>query len=173
MVRHGAHLWQKHPATSDLTFGERSADTLRARFGSWGFLGLLNLIFCAEVSVHIATHGRFDPGLLYLNLFLSWLAAQQGGALQIASNRGDRISAEVALHTQRNTDTLTGQSGEILALQQQQMTLLAGIEHANAELNLIRRAVAPAVPNPPAGTDPAPDPPPQTVLRPAAGREKP
>ncbi len=137
MVTTGKHLWRKHPAVrtgGDLTPGERAADALRARFGSWGFLGLLNLIFCAEIGIHIATRGRFDPGLLYLNLFLSWLAAQQGGALQIASNRGDRISAEVALHTQANTDTLTQQSGEILTLQQQQMQMLTGIEHLGAEL---------------------------------------
>ena len=40
-------------------------------------------------------------------------------------------------------------------MQTRQMTLLQGLEHANAELNIIRRAVAPGAPNPDIGVDPA------------------
>jgi low affinity Fe/Cu permease len=40
-------------------------------------------------------------------------------------------------------------------MQTKQMTLLLGLEHANAELNIIRRAVAPDAPNPNIGVDPA------------------
>jgi uncharacterized membrane protein len=61
---------------------------------------------------------RFDPyPFILLNLGLSCLAAQQGGALRIAANRGDRISSEVALHTYEN-------GKQILTLNQQQMAVL-------------------------------------------------
>jgi len=40
-------------------------------------------------------------------------------------------------------------------MQTRQMTLLLGLEHANAELNLIRQALVPGVPNPNVGVDPA------------------
>jgi low affinity Fe/Cu permease len=40
-------------------------------------------------------------------------------------------------------------------MQMQQMTLLLGIEHANAELNIIRQALVPGAPNPDVGVDPA------------------
>jgi uncharacterized membrane protein len=139
-----------------LSTGERAADSLKKWFGTWTALGAVFASIAAWVALQ-KTGIRWDiyPFIL-LNLCLSCLAAVQGIILQISANRGDRISAEVALHTQRNTDTLAGQSGEILALTQQQMSMLAGIAHANAELNLIRQAVAPGVPNPAAGTDPAP-----------------
>jgi len=53
----------------------------------------------------------------------------------------------------REVHVIVAQTNE---MQTRQMTLLQGIEHANAELNLIRRAVAPGVPNPDVGVDPAP-----------------
>lgn len=124
---HGTRLWESHPHVrtgSELMFRERAADWLKAKFGSWTFLIILNTIFIGECSIHIATSGKWDPGLLLLNLFLSWLAAQQGGALQIAANRGDRISAEVATGTHQNSEKLLGLQQQLLGLQQQQMQIL-------------------------------------------------
>lgn len=112
--------WHAHPhvrSGDQLTFGERAADALKARFGSWSFLGVLNFCFLGWIITNAITHQTLDPGLFYANLALSWLAAQQGGALQIASNRGDRIASEVALGTQRNSE-------QLLKLQKQQMTIL-------------------------------------------------
>jgi hypothetical protein len=40
-------------------------------------------------------------------------------------------------------------------MQTKQMTLLLGIEHANAELNIIRQALVPGAPNPDIGVDTA------------------
>jgi hypothetical protein len=147
---HGGKLWERHPGVrsgDQLLFRERAADALKSAFGTWSLLFAIIAGICLWMTMVT------DPGDLHLNLGLSFLASVQGVILQIAANRGDRIGSEVALHTQANTDQLAEQSREILALQQQAMTLLAGIEHANAELNLIRRAVAPAEPNPAAGTD--------------------
>lgn len=127
---------------SQLSMGERAADRLKAAFGSWPFIIILNLLIVAWVLVQtFMGSAAFDPyPWLLLNIGLSWLAAQQGGALQIAANRGDRISAEVALHTQGNTDKLMDLSSQILTLQQQQMTILTELRHLNAELDLAREA---------------------------------
>jgi uncharacterized membrane protein len=150
---HGGRLWDRHPGVrsgAQLTFGEQAADKLKAAFGSWAFVIVLNSFIGAWVVLNIwaYTH-HWDPyPFILLNLLLSWIAANQGGALQIASNRGDRISSEVALHTHANTEQLAAQTREILALQQQQMTLLAGIEQVTAELSLIRRAASPQAPDP-------------------------
>jgi uncharacterized membrane protein len=139
MVKHGGHLWARHPAVrsgSDLSTGERAADGLKAIFGTW------TLLFAIIIGIILWITLVTDPGELRLNLGLSFLASVQGVILQIAANRGDRIAGEVALHTAGNTDALKQQSGEILTLQKQQMDLLSGIEHANSELALIRQAVA-------------------------------
>lgn len=119
MVRTGKHLWAQHPhVDNDLTVGERWADRLKAGFGSWAFLGLLNgfIVVWAILNWTGVVHFDVYP-FIALNLVLSWLAAQQGGALQIAANRGDKKSAELALATHANGEKL-------LALNEQQLTIL-------------------------------------------------
>ncbi|MGW3195207.1 hypothetical protein ACWDBD_11600 [Streptomyces sp. NPDC001118] len=123
MVKTGRHLWHAHPHVrtgSSLSFGERAADRLKAAFGTWSLLGLIiGGITAWMLWVH-------DPGELRLNLALSFLASVQGVILQIAANRGDRIAAELAMHTFENGKKLLeineAQSkllGEIHNLQQQ------------------------------------------------------
>jgi uncharacterized membrane protein len=119
---HGGKLWEKHPGVrtgSQLSLGERAADHLKSAFGSWAFLIILNTLIVIWVALNVLLPhaSRWDvyPFIL-LNLGLSWLAAQQGGALQIAANRGDRINSEVALHTQANTDTLMDLNRQQLAI---------------------------------------------------------
>lgn len=123
MVPTGRALWEKHPhvrSGADLSTGERAADRLKATFGSWAFLIVLNAFIVVWIIANVVLPGatRWDvyPFIL-LNLGLSWLAAQQGGALQIAANRGDRIAAEVAKGTHDN-------SAKLLELQEQQMEIL-------------------------------------------------
>lgn len=130
---HGGRLWQRHPAVRSgvqLSIGERAADRLKSAFGSWEFLIALNVfIVCWMVlNIVLPRAARWDvyPFIL-LNLGLSWLAAQQGGALQIAANRGDRISAEVALHTQENTDAL-------IEMNQRQLAILAELRELRSLL---------------------------------------
>jgi hypothetical protein len=65
---------------------------------------------------------------LVLNLALSWLAAQQGGALQIASNRGDAINSEVALHTERTAD-------EVKELLERNNQLTEALQQLTAEVH--------------------------------------
>ncbi len=121
--------WHDHPHVrtgSELSFGERAADILKRSFGSWPFLGSLNLFIGVWVVLHLLGIAHFDPyPFILLNLLLSWLAAQQGGALQIAANRGDRIASELAIHTYEN-----GQ--KILKLNQAQMQILQELRKLRA-----------------------------------------
>ena len=124
MVKHGGKLWDAHPHVRtgrDLHIGERAADAMKHWFGTWTLLGVI-----AAVIVFWLAFAR-DPGELRLNLALSCMAAVQGVILQIAANRGDRISAEVARGTHENT-------AKLLDLQVQQMTILT-------ELRSLRAAV--------------------------------
>jgi uncharacterized membrane protein len=122
--------WVKHPHVrtgSDLTMGERAADRLKATFGSWVFLIVLNVFIVAWIAANIilphASQWDVYPFIL-LNLGLSWLAAQQGGALQIAANRGDRIASEVAMGTHENSQKLLGLQEQLMEMQEQQMAIL-------------------------------------------------
>ena len=114
---HGGKLWAAHPGvrTGDqLLFRERAADGLKAAFGTWSLLFGIMIAICVWMTF------VYDPGELHLNLGLSFLASVQGVILQIAANRGDRINAEVAAHTQKNTD-------ELLRMNERQLQILTGL----------------------------------------------
>lgn len=141
MPMHGARLWAKHPAVRSgekLTLGERAADFLKKWFGTWTALFGVGVAIAAWILLQ-KTSFRWDiyPFIL-LNLCLSCLAAVQGIILQISANRGDRISAEVALHTQTNTDELMGLSGEILEINRQQSAILAELRAIRSEQRTAR-----------------------------------
>lgn len=119
MVRHGRSVWDLHPHVgNDLTVGERAADKLKAAFGTW------TLLFAIIAGIVFWMAFIVDPGELRLNLGLSFLASVQGVILQIAANRGDRLNAEVALHTQRNTDELMKQGAQIAEMNKTQLEIL-------------------------------------------------
>ena len=85
---------------AELTRGEKAADSVRNRMGSWGFvfffLGFM--VFWAGVNVFWLNNKGFDPyPFILLNLFLSMLAGLQGAILLIAAKRADAIAAEQAL----------------------------------------------------------------------------
>lgn len=108
-----AVTWRKHPAFSEqaLSPGERAADWMRNRMGSWAFVISFLVFMCAWAAVNtvaLAT-GAFDPyPYILLNLFLSMLAGLQGAILLIAAKRQDAIASTLALHSyemlQQNTD---------------------------------------------------------------------
>jgi uncharacterized membrane protein len=106
-----ASLWHRHPGVrsdSQLTRGERAADTLRNSMGSWGFV-FGALLFLAGWMIGNRDVG-FDPyPFILLNLILSCLAAMQGAILLIAAKRQDQISSELAVHdyeTNQEADTI-------------------------------------------------------------------
>ena len=129
-------LWRHHPhVANNLTLGERAADRLKAGFGSWPFMFTLNAGIAVWIAVNVLL-GRdaFDPfPYILLNLGLSWLAAQQGGALQIASNRGDRIASELALHTHENTQSLMEINRLQLAILEEMRQIRGALEKGGTE----------------------------------------
>lgn len=78
------------------TLGERAADQMRAKMGSWRFV-FGALVFLAVWMVgNVWLHG-FDPfPFILLNLVLSCLAALQGAILLISAKRADQIMSELA-----------------------------------------------------------------------------
>ncbi len=93
--------WDRHPAIrtgSNLTRGERAADTVRNHMGSWPFV-LIAIIFLTIWMLYNRNTG-FDPyPFILLNLVLSCVAAMQGAILLIAAKREDQISSDLAAHT--------------------------------------------------------------------------
>jgi len=93
-------LWHRHPGVrsdNQLTTGEKAADSVRNRMGSWGFV-FAALVFLAGWMLGNRGVG-FDPyPFILLNLILSCLAAMQGAILLIAAKRQDQISSELAMH---------------------------------------------------------------------------
>ena len=95
--------WEPLPGVrtgEQLTRGEKAADNVRNRMGSWGFvfafLGVM-MIWALVNSFWLANKG-FDPyPFILLNLFLSMLAGLQGAILLIAAKRADAVAAEQAL----------------------------------------------------------------------------
>lgn len=127
MVKHGGHLWMLHPHVStgkQLSVGERAADLLKNAMGTWSALGVAIAAITAYWSL------VKDPGHLNLNLALSLVAAVQGIVLQIALNRGDKIAAELAMHTYQNGQKLL----EINQAQTQLLTEMHAMQRQLAEL---------------------------------------
>lgn len=92
--------WHRHPGVrsgQQLTLGERAADSMRNRMGSWAFVGGAMLFLAGWMAGNRGS--GFDPyPFILLNLILSCLAAMQGAILLIAAKRQDQISSELALH---------------------------------------------------------------------------
>jgi uncharacterized membrane protein len=104
-THHDRH-WEHHPAVrtgSELTLGERAADTLRNSMGSWGFIfGFLGFMAAWMTLNTVAWCLHWDePPFILLNLGLSTLAGLQGGILLIAAKRQDAVNAALAEHDRR------------------------------------------------------------------------
>ncbi len=93
-------IWSKHPgieSEKQLTFGQRSADAVRNRMGSWPFVGGAVIFLIVWMGYNRGSGFDKYPFIL-LNLVLSCLAAMQGAILLIAAKRQDQIASELALH---------------------------------------------------------------------------
>ena len=95
--------WELLPGVrsgQELSRGERAADTVRNKMGSWGFVFTFTtfMFIWAVVNVIVFANRGFDPyPFILLNLMLSSLAGLQGAILLIAAKRADAIAAEQAL----------------------------------------------------------------------------
>jgi uncharacterized membrane protein len=131
----------------ETTFGQRAADVVASFGGSWTFVGLFAVVLLIWVGLNaylLAHRGKtFDPyPFILLNLFLSMLAAIQAPVILMSQNRHserDRANAqhdyEVNLKAEldimllhEKVDQLREQQWEeLLAIQQQQLSILADL----------------------------------------------
>jgi len=132
-VKKGAHLWDRHPHVrtgSDLTTGEKAADSMRNGFGSWTFVICFSVFLAIWMIINsgliLGTHSWDKYPWILLNLMLSCLAALQGALILIAAKRADRVAAEAAVNHYSQTSTID-------QLQSEQMTILAKVR-ANTDL---------------------------------------
>ena len=126
--------------------GQRAADAVAAFGGSWTFIALFGATLFGWVGLNsfVLAQGRsFDPyPYILLNLFLSMLAAIQAPIILMSQNRQAQKDRQVAEHDyevnlkaeleimllHEKLDLLReGQWGELLALQRQQLELLANL----------------------------------------------
>jgi hypothetical protein len=97
MYRHRHPVNQRH---YDLrTVGERLADQVTARFGSWAFISVQSVVVVVWIAVNlVAFLHRWDPyPFILLNLLFSTQAAYAAPLLLLSQNRQaerDRIKAE-------------------------------------------------------------------------------
>jgi uncharacterized membrane protein len=127
------------------TLGQRAADAVATFGGSWTFITIFAAILVVWIGLNsfiLVTYDKgFDPyPYILLNLFLSMLAAIQAPIILMSQNRQaqkDRLNAEhdyevnlkaeleiMLLH--EKVDLLReGQWGELLAIQKEQLRLLA------------------------------------------------
>ena len=95
----------KHPVNrrhfEELTLGERSAEALAARIGSWPFLIVQSVVLAGWIALNvIAVVRHWDPyPFILLNLALSFQAAYTGPVLLIASNRQSAKDRDLAEHS--------------------------------------------------------------------------
>jgi uncharacterized membrane protein len=108
-------LWRRHPSvkTGDqLTSGERAADRMKSALATWRALIAMGVFIVAWMlwNSHFSGTGHhLDPyPWILLNLCLSTLAGLQCFVLLIANRRGEQIAAELAAHTETNTEVIQG-----------------------------------------------------------------
>ena len=106
----------KHPISQALheerTRGERLADTISDRIGSWGFLIIQTVVVTVWVGVNVAGLAlRWDPyPFVLLSLLFSVQAAYLGPILLLSQNRSaqrDRIMAEHDYVTNERAEQFT------------------------------------------------------------------
>ena len=129
------------------TLGQRAADAVASFGGSWTFISIFAAVLIIWVGLNSFVLNSYDKTFdpypyILLNLFLSMLAAVQAPIILMSQNRQaekDRLSAEhdyevnlkaeleiMLLH--EKVDLLReGQWGELLAIQKQQLALLASL----------------------------------------------
>ena len=140
--RAGRDVNQLHE--DSLTFGERVADAVASTMGSWRFIIVQSLILAAWIVLNVAAWvQQWDPyPFILLNLMLSFQAAYSAPIIMMSQNRQedrDRMRAELDLQTDLKAETLIEelhlhvdelrlqQWSELLAIQQQQISMLTGL----------------------------------------------
>ena len=124
---------QKHK--DSLTKGQRAADLMRNRMGSWSFVGgfIGFMIIWAAVNTSVLESKAWDPyPYILLNLFLSMLAGLQGAILLIAAKRQDAIAGVMAQHDYDTNLKAEKEIQELMTINHQQLEILAELKALGA-----------------------------------------
>ncbi len=141
-------------AEEPLPFGQRLADRVTDRIGSWSFIIVQSVILLVWIVVNtIAWRQRWDPyPFILLNLFLSFQAAYAAPIIMMSQNRQnakDREKAEADYAVDRQAeldiaavharlDELTDrQWTAMLEVQQQQLEILTRIEALTRDVHRV------------------------------------
>ena len=87
-----------HKAESDLTTGQRIADTVAATMGSWNFIIIQSLILLFWIVLNVVAYVQhWDPyPFILLNLALSFQAAYAAPFIMMSQNRQQDIDRKAA-----------------------------------------------------------------------------
>jgi hypothetical protein len=129
-------LWENSPwellpgvrSGDELSRGEKAADIVRNKMGSWGFVAFFTgfMLIWAVVNMFLLANKGWDPyPFILLNLMLSALAGLQGAILLIAAKRADAVAAEQAL----SHLTISKTSGEMLREIKAEMGTIKRLAH--------------------------------------------
>jgi len=121
--------WHRTHAET-LTLGERAADWLRNRMGSWGFIFGFTAVMAGWALLN-AGSAAIDPfPYIFLNLLLSMLAGMQGAILLIAARRQDEISAALAQHDYETNIAAKFEIEELQRIAREQLAILRRLEES-------------------------------------------
>ncbi len=114
----------------NLTRGQRAADALRNRLGSWLFVGVF-LVFMVIWAIVNSTGITWDPyPFILLNLFLSMLAGLQGSILLIAARRQDEIASALAQHDYETNLAAKQEIEDLMEINRTQLEILRALQEA-------------------------------------------
>jgi uncharacterized membrane protein len=105
-----------YPLIKKLTFGQRAADILTEKMGSWTFI----LIFMITVLVWmilnvVAFLSHWDPyPFIFLNLVLSCMAAIQAPIILMSQNRQNEIDRNITQSDYKIDKKTKGETSELL-----------------------------------------------------------
>lgn len=118
----GENSYANNGYGNNLTFGQRAADILTEKIGSWTFILIFMLVVIIWMIVNaIAILQHWDPyPFIFLNLVLSCIAAIQAPVILMSQNRQNEIDRSrskldyyVDRKTQRETDEILARLGRI------------------------------------------------------------
>ena len=115
--------WNKQQRTK-YTRGDRAADVLRDRLGSWGFVIGFLAIMVVWAAINFLPFAWDPYPFILLNLFLSMLAGLQGAILLIAAKRQDAVAAALAEHDYATNVAAKHDIEELIKLNKKQLLLI-------------------------------------------------
>lgn len=111
-----------------LTRGERAADIMRNKMGSWGFVAGFVAFMLIWAIVNTVAKGWDPYPFILLNLFLSMLAGLQGAILLIAAKRQDGIAATLSKHDYETNRASNKDIESLIEINNRQLVIITELQ---------------------------------------------